>query len=127
MNVNTSRVNHAMIREILNRLLGEAVVVDGDPRIIHPSANMDYTLPSGSIRISRDWVEWYCTLIDYLICQERLEAVRTELDDILDSWDAKGFHDRNALQNRITCYSRELQGLIEKQGALERGWRCDGS
>lgn len=84
-----------MIREILNRLLKEAVVVNGDPRITRPSVNdhLDYTLPSGSIRVNRDWIEWYCTLIDYLICQERLEAVRLELRDILDSWDVKGFHD----------------------------------
>lgn len=48
-----------------------------------------------------------------------------ELRDILDSWDVKGFHDRNALNNRIIHYSRELQGCIERQGALERGWHCD--
>ena len=125
--MNTARVNYAMIREILNRLLKEAVVVNGDPRITRPSANdhLDYTLPSGSIRVNRDRIEWYCTLIDYLICQERLEAVRSELRDILDSWDVEGFHDRNALNNRIIHYSRELQGCIERQGALERGWHCD--
>jgi hypothetical protein len=73
--MNTARVNYAMIREILNRLLKE--------------------------------------------------AVRLELRDILDSWDVKGFHDQNALNNRIIHYSRELQGCIERQGALERGWHCD--
>lgn len=127
MNMNTARVNYAMIREILNRLLKEAVVVNGDSRITRPSVNdhLDYTLPSGSIRVNRDRIEWYCTLIDHLICQERLEAVRLELRDILDSWDVKGFHDRNALNNRIIHYSRELQGCIERQGALERGWHCD--
>ena len=72
-------------------------------------------------------MEWYCTLIDYLICQERLEAVRSELRDILDSWDVEGFHDRNVLEHRVIYYRRELQDTIEKQGALERGWRCDGS
>lgn len=127
MNVNTSRVNHAMIREILNRLLRKAVIVDGDPRITHPSANMDYTLPSGSIRISRDRVEWYCTLIDHLIRQERLEAVISEINDILDNLIAEDFHARNVLKHRVIYYRRELQDTIEKQGALERGWRCDGS
>ena len=123
MNIDTSRVDCAMIREILNRLLKEAITVDGDPRITHPSANdyVDYTLPSGSIRINRDQVERYCVLIDYLIRQERLKAVEAELNDILDSWDVKNFRDRNALEDRLICYSRELQGLFEEQGALERG------
>ena len=127
MNIDTSRVDCAMIREILNRLLKEAIIVDGDPRITHPSANdhVDYTLPSGSIRINRDQVERYCVLIDYLIRQERLEAVRSELNDILDGWEFRYFHDRNALEDRLICYSRELQGLFEEQGALERGWRRD--
>lgn len=125
MNIDTARVNPTMIREILNRLLKEAVVVSGDPRITRPSVNdhTDYTLPSGSIRINRDRVEWYCTLIDYLISQERLEAARLELDNILDEWIVKDSHARNVLENRIIYYSRELQGLIEKQGILERGWQ----
>ena len=37
MNMNMARVNYAMIREILNRLLKEAVVVNGDSRITRPS------------------------------------------------------------------------------------------
>ena len=129
MNVNTSRVNPTMIREILNRLLKEAVVVSGDPRITRPSVNdhTDYTLPSGSIRINRDRVEWYCTLVDYLIRQERLGAVRTELNYILDSGLVKDSDARDILKNRRLYYSCELQDSIEKQGALERGWRCDGS
>jgi len=118
MNIDTSRVDCAMIREILNRLLKEAITVDGDPRITHPSANdhVDYT----TIRINRNRVERYCILIDYLIRQERLKAVEAELNDILDSWNVKNFRDRNALEDRLICYSRELQGLFEEQGALER-------
>ena len=125
MNIDTARVNPTMIREILNRLLREAVIVNGDLQITRPSANdhMDHTLlsGSGSIRINRDRVEWYCTLIDYLIRQERLEAARSELDNILDEWIVKDYHDRNILENRIIYYSRELQDLIEKQGMIERG------
>lgn len=122
MSINTSKVDYAMIREILNRLLKEAVVVNGDLQITRLSANdrADYTLPSGSIRINRDRVEWYCILIDYLIRQERLEAARSELDNILDEWIVKDLHARNILKNRIIYYSRELQDLIEKQGILER-------
>ena len=127
MNVNTSRVDYAMIREILNRLLKEVVTIDEDPRITHPSANdhMDYTLPSESIRINRDRVEWYCALIDHLIRQERLMAVRSELNDILDNWIVKDFRDRDALLDKLICCGRELQDLFEKQGALERGRRRD--
>lgn len=123
MNIDTARANPTMIREILNRLLREAVIVNGDLQITRPSANdrADYTLPSGSISINRDWVERYCTLIDYLIRQERLEAARSELDNILDEWTVKDSHTRNVLENRVIYYSRELQDLIEKQGILERG------
>nr|DAW63407.1 MAG TPA: hypothetical protein [Caudoviricetes sp.] len=127
MNIDTARVNHAMIQEIFNRLLKEVIIIDEDPRTACASKNghVDYTLPSGSIRINRDRVEWYCALIDSLIRQERLMAVRSELNDILDSWDVENFHDRNALKDRLICYSRELQGLFEEQGALERGRRYD--
>ena len=127
MNIDTSGVNYTMIREIFNRLLTEVIIIDEDPRITHPSANdhMDYTLPSGSIRINRDQVEWYCALIDSLIRQERLMAVRSELNDILDDWIVKDFRDRDALVDRLICCSRELQDLFEKQGALERGRRRD--
>jgi len=127
MNIDTSGVNYTMIREIFNRLLKEVIIIDEDPRITHPSANdhMDYTLPSGSIRINRDQVEWYCALIDSLIRQERLMAVRSELNDILDDWIVKDFRDRDALVDRLICCSRELQDLFEKQGALERGRRRD--
>lgn len=123
MNIDTARVNPTMIREILNRLLREAVIVNGDLQITRPFANdhVDQTLPSGYIRINRDRVEWYCTLIYYLICQERLEVVRSELDNILDEWIVKDSHARNVLENRVIYYSRELQGLIEKQGMIERG------
>lgn len=129
MNIDTARVNPTMIREILNRLLREAVIVNGDLQITRPPANdhVDQTLPSGYIRINRDRVEWYCTLIDYLICQERLEAVRLELNDILDSRIVKDFHARNVLKDRIIYCGREIQSSIEKQGTLERGWRCDNS
>lgn len=127
MNIDTSRVDCAMIREILNRLLKEVITVDEDPRITHPSANdhVDYTLPSGSIRINRNRVERYCILIDHLIRQERLKAVEAELNDILDGWYVRDFHDRNALEDRLIRYSRELQGLFEEQGVLERGRRRD--
>lgn len=126
MNIDTARVNPTMIREILNRLLKEAVVVSGDPRITRPSVNdhTDYTLPSGSIRINRDRVEWYCTLVDYLIRQERLGAVRTELNYILASGLVKDSDARDILKNRRLYYSCKFQDSIEKQGALERG-RCD--
>lgn len=125
MNIDTSGVDYTMIREILNRLLKEAIIVDGDSQITHPSANdhVDYTLPSGSIRINRDRVEWYCALIDSLIRQERVIAVRSELDDILDDWIVKDFRDRDALVDRLICCSRELQDLFKKQGELERGRR----
>ena len=126
MSINTSRVDCAMIREILNRLLKEVITIDEDPRITHPSANdhTDYTLPSGSIRINRDRVEWYCTLIDHLIHQERLEAVGSEINDLLDNLITKDSYTRNVLEHRAIYYRRELQDTIEKQGALERGWRC---
>lgn len=119
MNIDTARVNPTMIREILNRLLKEAVVVSGDPRITRPSVNdhTDYTLPSGSIRINRDRVEWYCTLVDYLIRQERLGAVRTELNYILDSGLVKDSDARYILKNRrsiIAVNSRILSKSRER-------------
>lgn len=127
MNIDTARVNHAMIQEIFNRLLKEVIIIDEDPQTACASKNghMDYTPPSGSIRINRDRVEWYCALIDSLIRQERLMAVRSELNDILDNWIVKDFRDRDALLDKLICRSRELQDLFEKQEALERGRRRD--